>query len=499
MANIEPNKEYTRYKYRWQKVRDVVDGEDRLKEVDLSRIGQARGVVSTSYNGISFGYLRLLNYQADQSDYNKSRNAGYVEGAHLYNATGRTLAGLMGMVFRVKPNEPDLPRQIRYIIDNADGSGLSLDQQAQSVTEDVASIGRDGLLVDMPRNDEGQEVSQLDVDNGFRARILEYKAENIIDWNESVIDGVKKLDLLVLREVTEEYADDDPLQIKRTQLTKYRVYRLVEGVVEVQIYREDEDYPSESVPVNFANGVRATEIPFVFVGSKDNSPCVDKLPMEDLANVNIGHYQESANLALGSFNFGAAQPFVADDKYQQYARNKDASGEKEEIQLGDGVCMILGTGGVMAYAVPPANTMSGEIRTDYANQMVALGAQLISDGGQAETAEAARLKHASDVSVLSRVVRNVSAAYNKCLWWVAAFMGVTIPEDQKYMINDVFFESKLTPEQTAALVSTWQAGAISKSVLDIKLLDGGLIPEGTDLDLMNGAIESEIPSVNLDD
>ena len=48
----------------------------------------------------------------------------------------------------------------------------------------------------MPRNDDGIQITKLDVSNGFRASIQEYKAESIIDWHESIVNNVKVLDLL---------------------------------------------------------------------------------------------------------------------------------------------------------------------------------------------------------------------------------------------------------------------------------------------------------------
>ena len=82
MLEITPNAAYTRYAKRWQRVDDIVDGEERLKEVDLNNI--TKGI-----------YLRLIN-TSDTSDRNKNRNREFIRGAVLYNATARTLSGLMG-------------------------------------------------------------------------------------------------------------------------------------------------------------------------------------------------------------------------------------------------------------------------------------------------------------------------------------------------------------------------------------------------------------------
>ena len=159
MAHIEPNDAYNLALPRWQKVRDIIDGEDRLKQVDLARIG--RGGYSTTSSASSLnGYLRLIN-TSDKTPYNLDLNEGYIKGARLFNTTERTLSGMMGMLFRNEPAQPDnFPASLDYIFDNVDGSGHSMAQQARSVSSDVVQIGRDGLLVDMPMG-KGGEVTKL--------------------------------------------------------------------------------------------------------------------------------------------------------------------------------------------------------------------------------------------------------------------------------------------------------------------------------------------------
>ena len=150
----------------------------------------------------------------------------------------------------------------------------------------------------------------------------------------------------------------------------------------------------------------------------------------------------------------------------------------------------------MAFAAPPESTLSMGMKTNYREEMIALGAQLITDGGKAQTATAAIIDHSSDVSVLRLIGSNVSSAYSKCLGWVALFMGEA-DGDYQYLINSDFFESSLDADSSRVLMEMWQGGAISKDVLDKNLIAGKVIPEDTDLDIMNGAIASELPPIDL--
>ena len=70
------------------------------------------------------------------------------------------------------------------------------------------------------------------------------------------------------------------------------------------------------------------------------------------------------------------------------------------------------------------------------------------------------------------IVRNVNQAYQDALKALAQFAGVT--DEIIFKLNDDFLASKLTGEELTSLVAAWQKGAISKAVLDEKLVKGGL-------------------------
>jgi hypothetical protein len=363
------------------------------------------------------------------------------------------------------------------------------------------SIGRDGLLCDMPRNDKGEQITAADVNNGFRASIQEYKAESIIDWHESIINNVKVLDLLILCESIEVFVEGSVNQ--REMQNRYKVYRLNDDGVTVEIFTSKAGKDATGLESNGQVAIlgpsdeKLTSIPFVFVGSKNNQPSIDNLPLEPITDINIGHYQESANLASSSFQLSACQPVVADDNYCRYSRELENQGKN--VELGEDSMIVLGSGGRYDLVSPPENNLSKSIQEDYEQQMIALGAQLIVSSGGVETAEAARLKHASNVSDLEVISNNISMAYTKMIEWVCFFMGVEHKDEYTFSLNSEFFDTALSAEDAMKWVSVWQGAAITKDVLDSILVKGKAIGADVDLEAMNKEIDDNAPALGLDE
>src|SRR5690606_39611377 len=106
--------DYIRSAPLWRKVRDACAGEDAIKAA---------------------GELYLPDPSSDRADPHARRRYGrYLERAVYFNATGRTLQGLVGVAFA---NWPRMVVPEKYLLDDVDGSGVSLVNQAQMVLADV--------------------------------------------------------------------------------------------------------------------------------------------------------------------------------------------------------------------------------------------------------------------------------------------------------------------------------------------------------------------------
>lgn len=481
------NLQYNENKSNWQMVRDIVKGESALKRHDLNNVKKFNTVpLKVNNYDLNRLYLPMPNPD-DCSERNTLRYCQYVQRASLFGATSRTEDGMAGMVFS-KPGVSDLPENISYLNDDADGSDIGIQQQSSEVLRDILETGNEGLLVDYPQTD-GETTQAEAEEQGVRASISIYKAESIFDWQVKKAGAKSVLSMVKLGEVRE--VRTDIFNVEYQEIIRVLILN-DDGNYEVQIYENETNEPTETfVPLN-AQGQPFKYIPFFFVGAVNNRPGFDKAPLLTLAEVNLAHYRNSADFEESEFITGQPTLVITGlDKAwaDKYMANGVGFGARGGIPLGkDSDAKML---------QPEPNSMPELGMNRKERQMVELGARLIQPGGAAETAEAARIKHASDASIMTVVVENITLAYRDAIVACQEFNG-SAGQDFEFSMNMDFFETKLTPQEVTALVATWQQRAISKDVLDAKLKSGGIIDEDVDLEVMNAAIDETPVGINFD-
>jgi hypothetical protein len=460
MANVKKttNDLYDEYAPIWKKCRDVLAGEDALKKTDLKKPGT---------------YLRELN-PSDNSDKNRLRNQSYVKMARFPNYTGVTHSGYM----------------VAYLENDVDGSGTSINQQARMAIDDVIGVGGCGTLVEMPKV-EG-DISLADVEAGKRASIKFYTRENILDWLPNNPTAKDPLKMVRLREYFQNMDDKGNYET----LERNIVLLLLEGKYYQDIYEQKKENGDleyiERIEVRGSDKAQLNKIPFEFANSVENSPEPDKPLILDLANANLGAYQEDANARTSSFAFSAGTLVVSDDNYQKSKMN--TKGKKEPQKLGDSSMLILGSGGKAEILAPPPNPLALEIKKGDREDLVGLGARVIIPGGQAETEETTKYKMGATTSDLSLAVQNVSDMYNTQIRNCLLFMGGEIPDDELYQINLEFFERSMSADDIRAYIELLQAGLLSKSEVQNQLKEGGRIDPDTNLDEMNDELDFSQPA-----
>ena len=482
------NDEYTEHLPIWQTIRDCVAGEKAIKDRDRSYSAtlKSNNLTNDNFFYSSPVYLPMPN-PTDNSPENMARYAQYLQRASFVGYTGRTLNGMMGMVFRTEP-KIELPPEMEYLETDADGTEVGLAQQAEEVARDVGSVGRAGLYTDYPKTN-GQ-VTRADVENaGMRATINFYSAECILDWDCKRFGASTKLTYVKLKEEVCERNSDYVLEKKY----RYRCLMLSDDqVYSVTVYNDSGDKIESFEPKTGADKP-FDHIPFQFIGAANNRPSIDDAPLQEIADVNIKHYRNSADYEESSFIVGQPTLFMAG-----MSEGWMKEFYKDGIPFGSRAGLAGPQGSSADLLQAQANSMPMEGMKHKEDQMVALGARVVTNGGQAETAEAARIKHEADTSSLSVGVRNINTGYSKALQDVALFTYPgNVPEEIVFELNTQLIDMTLTPEQAEAIVRVWQSGAIDKDVLDSKLKKGGIIYDAKDLEEMNGNIDNEDQGLNL--
>jgi hypothetical protein len=449
----------------WELVEDVTDGERAVK---------AKGDL----------YLPRPNPH-DKSMENGQRFEQYVKRAVFYNATGRTLSGLIGLAFRKAPSVT-LPSSIAGLADDVTGSGIKLLQLAKEVVTEVLECGRAGLLVDFPKT-EGA-ISQADIaQQGLTPTITLYEARSITNWRTARVGSKQMLILVVLKETHD--IDDGFSMVTENQ---YRVLRLANGIYSVEIWREQINSDGQKVwviveetfPVQ-GNGRPWSEIPFAFVGSEDNDADIDGSPLLDLATLNVAHYRNSADYEDSVYMVGQPQPWMSglDIEWRDSLISKG-------IYIGARTVIPLPIGGSFGIAQTSPNTLVKEAMDQKELQMAAMGARLIQSGGAIKTATQQDSEDAIAHSVLSLACDNSSEALEKALTWAVQYStGAT--DAVEFEIPTEFAAMPLDSTMLAQLLALVQAGKMPDADLFSALRNAGLIDPEKDDEQIREEISSQ--------
>lgn len=402
----------------------------------------------------------------DRSNEARSRYLRYLLRAVWMPVSGYTKQGLIGMMSR-RPAEVELPAQIEYAKENADGAGLSLDQMAKQALAEVIEVGRLGLLVDYPSAEPGLSAEQVAM-MGLSARMTIYRAESIDNWRLRNIGGVLRLVMVKLCEVAEVEKDDYALEYEK----RYRVLKLDNGVYTQTVYNEKEEQIGEVITPRQSNGAPWDHIPFHIIGATTNSPEVDQALISGIVDLNTAHYQMSADSAKNlHIHSGGTLVVSSEMSAEQWAEYN-----KTGVTVGADQGMFLGANGsANLLQLNPASAVEEKLRT-LESQMIAVGAHLITDATSNETAEAARIDASGKASSLSTAVGNVSEGLEAALEDMARFMGGN-PDEVKYQMNQQFYPDNLDAQTIMAMIQLLDRQVIAVQDVRSKLRGGGLIAQ----------------------
>lgn len=412
----------------------------------------------------------------------RERYARYLLRATWLPVSGYTKQGLIGMMAR-RPAEIELPPQIEYALENADGAGLSLDQIAKLALAEIIEVGRLGLLVDYPSAEPGlsaEAVAQM----GLAARMTIYRAESIDNWRLSNIGGSLRLTMVKLCELAEVEKDEYLIDHEK----RYRVLRLDGGVYTQTVYDENEQQVGEVITPRQANGEPWQKIPFHVIGATTNSPEVDEALISGIVDLNTSHFQMSAdsskNLHIHSGGTLVIASSMSNEQWKEANPQGVTVGADQGLFLGD-------TGQATLLQLDPASAVEEKL-TRLEAQMVAVGAHLISDTTRAETAEAARIDASGKASSLSTAVSNVSEGIEAALEDMARFMGGD-PEVVQYKLNQEFYPENIDAQTMMAMIQLIDRQVIAVKDARTKLRAGGLIAQNRTDEDIDGEVEEVEP------
>lgn len=452
--------EYNEHRGQWLKIRDCIGGKDKILKSD-----------------------NITTYLPDpgESSIDPLRAQRYREGAVFYNFTGRTVDGLVGAMYMSDP-KIELPNELQDMTNDADGSGRSLTIYSKNISRENCSVGRGGILTDYPKTDKkiGEVFTLKDVkDNNLKPNLACYAAENIINWETIKVGGKEVLYYVVLRETVHERSTENIF--KKTLVNYYRVLILDEGVYRQRLYKDKDDgkeqyqVGDEVTPVK-KDGSKFEYIPFVFFGSQDLSVSVDKPPMIDIANINLAHYRNSADLEEMLFNSGQATAVLIGAEANPLDENSN-----KKVSIGSRALVKVPLGGDFKFASVQETTVHMSAMKEKKEAAAEIGANIITEKADAEAQETVRTKENTRLVSLSDITKNTSEAIEMALRYACDFVGGD-KDKVVFKLDQSFSRMLMTFADAKQIAELWLMGAITQTIMLDKFRESGIVPEETDND-----------------
>ena len=455
---------YLKFLPKWQKCRDAIAGEDAIKFKKEKYLPKPSGM--------------------DEADYK-----GYIGRAQFFNAGGRTLDGLAGMLNR-KPAIITVPSGMEKYLDNVDGKGHTIQQFIDMCCKDVLTTNWGSVLVDMPKANNTK--SQADVEKeGLYAYMVYYKAEASTKWKWETDGRSQHLRYVILKEPTVVDSEGE----FNTQIKDY--WRVLQIDKETGNYKQtlydDKLIPIDEVEPKSKKG-NFKELPFEFL-STNSEP--EEPILSDLINVNLSHYRKSADYENGLHWTGVPTPFERgwtpetqyDDKGHEIAPTPMKLGGTQFLYFPSGTEQV----GYLEFSGSGLSQIAHAMADDK-DSMAVLGARIIANQKKGvESAETAKIHNSAENSVLASFANNMSQIFSRLLRiYLEWSTGTELKQDDvKVQINTDFDVATMSATELTALVSLWQSGGIAKTDLFKNLKEGEILDADRNLDEMNAEIDEE--------
>jgi len=439
MAINSVHPSYSKHKDNWELLHDFYEGEQHVKSLEDKYLLPTAGMILDGMKANDIGRKAYENYlsRAVFPDYIKD----CVE----------ISIGLM------HSKEPviNLPPELEALRFNASNKKETLQQLLRRINVEQLTAGRLGLLTDI---DEKTKLPYLAL----------YSAESIINWDESNdFENTDQVNLVVLDETSLVRASDFSWKLEE----KYRVLVLKDGIYQQALFKGT-DFIEEDLIAPSVRGVVNSDIPFVFVNSKDLLPQPENPPLLGLANTTWAIYRGEADYRHSLFMQGQDTLVIIGSVRNP---NADPTGS-DAIRTGAGSRIEIDvTGdakyiGVSSKGLPEQRTAL----TNDRNLADIKSGSFIGNQSNVESGRSLSVRLGAQTATLNQIAITSAAALEKALKNAAIWIGAD-PELVQVIPNMDFTKVEFQGQELVNVMTARGMGApLSLESIHNNLVDKGM-------------------------
>ena len=471
-----PHPAYEAAQIKWTRVRDVKSGSDAVKKAGERYLPRLGGQSSSEYDDYRYRAMFLP-------------------------VVARTVRTLVGLSTFKRPTLTG-PESLYELEESIGTEGQPLDRVAASVMEEQVSIGRVGALVDVDPEDSTAPPA-----------VSLYHAENIINWDTTMIRGREVATTVVLRETrlvrdnSDPYARRDEIIYRElgfgvppSRTSPVADYALRESDLEDGVYyqviwsrpKDEKGQPAgewsrESVVVpRGAGGAPMKEIPFVCFNAGHLGMKIGEVPMDDLATINASHYLNSADLEHGRHFTALPTAYLAGFEFEG------------DVHIGSTRAWVTDNenakAGFLEFTGAGLNHLQ-EGMEQKERLMAVVGVRFLETGyGGPEKPETLRLRQQGDRANLVSMMDVTEDGINRLLRFCLFFMTPLSADGTiKFSMARDFTETRLDPNLLAQYINAVQNGLLSWESFVHVLSTTGTLPDGVDAEEEGRRLMAGIP------
>lgn len=324
----------------------------------------------------------------------------------LFNTFVKVREGMIGIALKKNPElEPDVPAILKTHTEDIDLNGNHLDVFIKDVFRNVLNDGHAFILIDMQQPLErsrvtlsAQPTAEDDARLNRRPYWVKYTKDQAINWKSDRVDGETVLTQITFKECATESSGN----YTEEEITRYRVLRLavlapktpttpaVYGSMEWELH-EERTIDGKSELVQVAGGPTTLDrVPVVTIYARQTGFLESQPPLEDLAYLNVGHWQQWSDL---NCQLRMLVPILFIKGKLAHTEGQAQGAGQPNLKLGPGAGVQSDNeNGDLKYVSADASATEGmrEALTDLEQRMSAVGLSIISPKpnqvGQASTA-----------------------------------------------------------------------------------------------------------------
>jgi Domain of unknown function (DUF4055) len=404
----------------------------------------------------------------------------YLERGSWYGALAKTAAAFIGQIYRRTPVVTLTPRLLKREA-NIDNLGSTIYTFTKNATFEVLTKGRYALMVDVAP-DSGDRTSNP------VPFLAGYNAESIRNWRHRVIDGVPKLDQVILYEVVEAPAADGYGSVLTP---RFRVLELDSaGYYNVHFWSHNREgqfiqdgnriYPRLKI-----GGEPIDYIPFVFMGPRSQSATPQQPPMLAMAEANVDFWRFSVDLNSGLHKTAFPVPWIQ-------GVNPD---DQHKFVISESIIWLLPAGASAEYLEFRGDGLQSLERAleRVERYMAKLGAQMLEDKKRVtETAEALNMRSSGETASLADISMSCSESFTTALQMMAGLVDDD-PTAVQCTLNTDFEAGGMSSQDLLGLVTARTQGLLTMEDFAWNLQRGEIVRPGQSLEEIVDKLEKEKP------